>query len=815
MRFFDTLSAVVMTAGIAVGGYFGYFGFHDGMIKQAVDTTHVVLVTAVGPVSSPLFDVASWGPSVPVIVSPIGSIASPIDGIANTLITKHDKLEIERGNRQLIAFPTSMMEPRFVSALWLRPNIEVKSVAGIAFTDLVYVAALYLGGAILFCLGRWWFYLRNQPRLPAPEADVSPWLNVHPKFAPLVHRLETFAASSPRGYRRRLALACLLGHGYVLGMLVTVIAAVLASGYSFFALASDSGTFVIWFKLAFMPLIVLAVATGRSLWVRMPPAEGRSISRPQAPELYELIDRIRTSLSAPKIRDVLITASFEAGVQQVPRLGLLGWNKNRLYLGLPLMLALSSDQLKAIIAHELGHLARGDGSFQHWIHRMRITWAQLAALVSMRASWGTFLFRKFLEWYTPWFNAYAFAGARSEEYLADRLSATTTSPQTAAEALASIYAREALLDQTFWPGLIAAAGQQADPPFLPYSQMAVFFRSRSHEGALNSFLDDAKQRETDLSDTHPALSDRLAALGQLETTCPDFDRSSAEELLGTTLDRLVKEFDDKWWEENSNAWRERFDEVSEQRRRLTELHAVSRKRGLETEEQWELAELTEELHGPETAVTVYRAILDREPNSAAACFHLGRVLIACDHAEGTIMLDRAIELDEFATEPACELAHHYLCRAGRTEDAESYRGRAIAWQGVLQAANAERQSVSEADELLEHDLNQDQMTALTGQLHRYREVREAWLVRKHVAHCPKHPLYVLFVRYSVAELFKEEKSAEEQLDYRLANELEIPGDFIVFAIWRVPGWLKQKLRGLPGSIVSSRPRSRECSLYPT
>ena len=129
MRFFDTLSAVVMTAGIAVGGYFGYFGFHDGMIKQAVDTTHVVLVTAVGPVSSPLFDVASWGPSVPVIVSPIGSIASPIDGIANTLITKHDKLEIERGNRQLIAFPTSMMEPRFVSALWLRPNIEVKSQA--------------------------------------------------------------------------------------------------------------------------------------------------------------------------------------------------------------------------------------------------------------------------------------------------------------------------------------------------------------------------------------------------------------------------------------------------------------------------------------------------------------------------------------------------------------------------------------------------------------------------------------------------------------------------------------------------------------
>jgi len=176
-------------------------------------------------------------------------------------------------------------------------------------------------------------------------------------------------------------------------------------------------------------------------------------------------------------------------------------------------------------------------------------------------------------------------------------------------------------------------------------------------------------------------------------------------------------------------------------------------------------------------------------------------------------LDRAMELDELVTEPACELAYHYLCRAGRNEDAESYWDRAIAWQGVLQAADAERQSVSQADELLEHDLSKDQLTELTCQLHRYREIREAWLVRKRVAHCPTHPLYVLFVRHSVAELFKEEKNEEEQLDYRLANELDIPGNFIVFAQWRIPGWLKEKLQGLPGSIVSSC--SRDCPLNPT
>src|SRR6516225_1867399 len=115
-----------------------------------------------------------------------------------------------------------------------------------------------------------------------------------------------------------------------------------------------------------------------AMWVRLDPPKGRPIANSDAPELFALIDKLRRALGAPRFHHVLITEDFNAAVVQFPRLGLLGWYRNTLLIGLPLMKALTRQQLAAVLAHEFGHLAGGHGRLGNWIYRLRFGWARLA-----------------------------------------------------------------------------------------------------------------------------------------------------------------------------------------------------------------------------------------------------------------------------------------------------------------------------------------------------------------------------------------------------------------------------------------------------
>ena len=170
----------------------------------------------------------------------------------------------------------------------------------------------------------------------------------------------------------------------------------------------------------------------------MPAPEGRFITRGQAPELFAVLDGLRKKLRGPPIHHVLITGDFNAGIVQVPRLGVAGWPANYLLLGLPLMQALSGQHIEAVLAHEYGHLAGAHGRFASWIYRVRLAWAQLAATLEETAQWSALLFRRFFAWYAPYFAAYTFVLARANEYDADRCSADIVGADIAADALVSV-----------------------------------------------------------------------------------------------------------------------------------------------------------------------------------------------------------------------------------------------------------------------------------------------------------------------------------------------------------------------------------------
>lgn len=98
----------------------------------------------------------------------------------------------------------------------------------------------------------------------------------------------------------------------------------------------------------------------------------------------------------------------------MPKLGIFG-RKVILLLGLPMMKALSPEQLKAVLAHEIGHISGKHGLFTKWAYQMREAWGRLIESQELAGHKFSFLYKKFVEWYFPYFTAYSFVLMREHE----------------------------------------------------------------------------------------------------------------------------------------------------------------------------------------------------------------------------------------------------------------------------------------------------------------------------------------------------------------------------------------------------------------
>jgi hypothetical protein len=359
----------------------------------------------------------------------------------------------------------------------------------------------------------------------------------HGDFESLVSRMEQLAREKPKPYRRRVFLLAALGYTYLIVVVLILL------GLTAAAIASISKIGILGSKLAAV-VGVLLVAVVRGLWVRLKPPSGEVVTSADAPELFRLLNALRVRLKTAPIHVLLITPGFSAGVAQVPRLGLFGWHRNYLMLGLPFMKALAVEQFKSVLAHEMGHLCHGHTRASNWIYRMRIIWARLEAIFEYQQQWGSGLIRAFFKWYIPYFNAVSFPFARANEYQADAASVLVTSARKAAQALTAVNVIGIYLEHRYWPAMIAATKEkQSVVPFAGFTAQAV---NTIPEAELKSWVAAALKQVTSHEDTHPSLADRLNAMGAPAEFAPPAPEEGAEKLLGSSRVRLEKKFDAAW-----------------------------------------------------------------------------------------------------------------------------------------------------------------------------------------------------------------------------------------------------------------------------
>src|SRR5690606_20839732 len=253
----------------------------------------------------------------------------------------------------------------------------------------------------------------------------------------------------------------------------------------------------------------------RSAWVQLPPRAGLRIKKSDSPTLFRLVKDLQTELRSAGFDRIYITPELNAGVLQVPRLGMLGWWRNELHIGLPMLETLSADQFRAVLAHEFVHLSRRDGRLGHWLYRVRLAWSRifeaLEAADRTSARPRKTVTGRFVRWFWPRFNALAFVLSRVQEFEADAQAAQVAGTSNCITALVRFSVIRQILEQKFWPELWCAASTKP-APVVDYIERINSLVQEHLENSEEYVTAGLREISVNL-DTHPCLRERLHALG--------------------------------------------------------------------------------------------------------------------------------------------------------------------------------------------------------------------------------------------------------------------------------------------------------------
>ncbi len=630
------------------------------------------------------------------------------------------------------------------------------------------------------------------------------------EFDVLIKRLEEVSRKHPRLFIARIAGLVTLAYGYLglilLGTLALCLAMVAMVVYV------PNGVTV---KFALIGIIAFGgvfLALLRGLWVRLDPPKGQAVTRAQAPELFALLDELRGALDCRPFHHVLLVGDHNAAVVQIPRLGIFGWHQNYLLLGLPLMQSLAPQEFKAVLAHEFAHSSRGHGRFGNWLYRVRRTWDRVFEQMARQGSRGGFGLRKFIGWFWPIFNGHAFVLARANEYEADACSVRLAGADAAASALLRLPVDGSLINEKFWPAIINRANRDKDPPF---DVMLAFGRTVKSGAAAEDaarWLRQAFLMETNNSDTHPCLKDRLRAIhrlpegierGEFPAPPPPPPQSAAEFFLGAHAETAAREMSDEWRRSISYQWAV----LHERRRKLAgELAALEQPAAVPPDPEllWDKARKLMELHGDDAALPVLDQALALDPKHAGANFHRGRLHLKQDDPRGIEFVEAAMVSDPALTGDGCNLLYRFFTRTGWRDQLRPLEHRVDRFREEAALAQRERAQISANDTFIAHELKEPVLADLRKTLAAEPDLGSVAVARKQVQHFPKHPCFAVGLRVKVSWWKPRSSAANQKLVHRLVGRLKLPGHFLVFADEQGLKPLGKKVFAAPGAVVYER-----------
>jgi Zn-dependent protease with chaperone function len=307
--------------------------------------------------------------------------------------------------------------------------------------------------------------------------------------------------------RAILALALLVGF-YVVGLGTLVVLA----GLSVWLWWVVPGEVAHEVSLAMLVVALgLVVPAWRVMRARPVPPPGTPVTEDQAPELWSLVRELAALVDTRAPDEIRLAVEVNAGVWDDA--GLVGLRPSRryLYIGIPILEWFTAAQVRAVLAHEMGHYARGHTRLGALTYRgMRSIAGTISQLRSHTLAGAA------MTGYGMVYALVAMAVMRHMEVEADRVAARTVGRKAFVQALREL-PRLATAWDAYVDGYVGWIQQRGYLPeeFLAYFHALVQQRSPQLE-RVPAWLAPPPQSPWD---SHPPLDERIALLERV-ADCP-------------------------------------------------------------------------------------------------------------------------------------------------------------------------------------------------------------------------------------------------------------------------------------------------------
>ena len=635
---------------------------------------------------------------------------------------------------------------------------------------------------------------------------ITAWAVTRDQYNRLVDKVEARFEGQPDKLTRKLYRMVVGGYAYLLTVLILAL-----------ALCIGIVALVIWmpnFATIKIGLIfgvgafVLLISVLKGCWVRTSPPEGVKLTRDEVPELFVLLDDLREKVADASFDEVLVDGDFNACVVQVPRLGIFGWYRSYLVLGLPLMQALSPDEFRAVLAHEFAHLSNRDGDSGNWLYRTRVSWEKTINSLAEQGTGGSFALIPFFNWFWPRFNAHAFVLSRLFEYRADAAAASFAGKTAASHALQRVEVAGRRMSKDVWAPIFRRVNHEPEAPADVFASIGVSLASPLEEGRHREWLSKSFLRPTDRSDTHPALKDLLRAFDGLPDAIseggepeplPHLEETSAKRFLGEVEVRCIAELDKKWHEGMAEIWKARHEEVIELRKKLgAEEEATT------PEKAWEWAMATMDMEGTEAAMPWIGKVLTMNPKHSGARYVEATHLLEQGDARGVGLLETLMVEDESFAAQSLDALRGYYMMIGQSEKLDEIDRKGDDLDEFYAKAEKERQQISPKDILRPHELSEAMLELCRESFTKEKEVSQVHIALKETQHMKTVPMYAVAISIKVPALKLRSDSASAELVGRLLESSPLDGTSLYFVKEKDLKKSAKAVQAVLGSLVYSR-----------
>ncbi len=362
---------------------------------------------------------------------------------------------------------------------------------------------------------------------------------IHKVFEPVFNRFPFLAL---------LASLPAVAIGYAFLFLFPLLAIVL--GLVLPALISSANTPYDWSIVALSGAgIIISVAMSYHM-LRFPFSlpRGYQLEHTMTPALFDLISELEQTFESAAIHRIIVRHDYAMQVIKTPSHGIPFLTTNTLVIGLPLLLSLSVDHFRALLARRICLAGGKPGRTGSHVQQLRTTWRRYRDDFSRTGGLVNGFYASFFRLYIPVYDSLSFYAARQNELAIDRYAIGHINDRDLAEVLSQEIVTRKFLEKVFWPKVYQLTQRNPDKPVLPYQNMANVVTKGMRWEDMKVWLEDAMEKTVDNLHYMPPLKQRLENIGHSKAgVLQQPERVAATQLFDEkSLADLTGQFDQLW-----------------------------------------------------------------------------------------------------------------------------------------------------------------------------------------------------------------------------------------------------------------------------